>query len=168
MKRTALKTTTASLLAISLIQPFPAMAQVRALNIKSAQQSTAETRVERLFLAQSEAPTCFTDGRVDTARCDVTMLRDELESLLEFGLADVEARAPEDDLTTALTADERIGLLTAAIAEAELEAALEADEAARVEAEAAAQAEADEAARVEAEAGPDIQSATGARDRRSA
>jgi len=152
MTRRTLRTTTASILAISLIQPFPAMAQIRALNVNTSQQSSVITGQERLFLAQSEAPTCFTNGQVDIVRCDVEMLRAELESLLEFGLADAEVRLPEDELTAALSAEERIGLLTAAIAEAELEAALKADEAAQAEAEAAAQAEAEATAQAEAEA----------------
>jgi outer membrane protein OmpA-like peptidoglycan-associated protein len=152
MTRRTLRTTTASILAISLIQPFPAMAQIRALNVNTSQQSSVITGQERLFLAQSEAPTCFTNGQVDIVRCDVEMLRAELDSLLEFGLADAEVRLPEDELTAALSAEERIGLLTAAIAEAELEAALKADEAAQAEAEAAAQAEAEATAQAEAEA----------------
>ena len=143
MTRRTLRATTASILVISLIQPFPAMSQVRALNVSSSQQSGEVNGVERLLLAQSEAPTCFTDGQVDTGRCDVEMMRAELESLLEFGLADAEVRPPEDELTAALSAEERIGLLTAAIAEAELEAALQANDAAQDEAEAAAQAEAE-------------------------
>ena len=152
MTRRTLRATTASILVISLIQPFPAMSQVRALNVSSSQQSGEVNGVERLLLAQSEAPTCFTDGQVDTGRCDVEMMRAELESLLEFGLADAEVRPPEDELTAALSAEERIGLLTAAIAEAELEAALQANDAAQDEAEAAAQAEAEAAAQAEAEA----------------
>ncbi|MFU8882034.1 MAG: hypothetical protein ACNA7Q_06670, partial [Rhodobacterales bacterium] len=123
MTRRPLKTTTASLLMISLIQPFPAMAQVRALNVSPAQQSSANHRDTQVILAQTAAPTCFTNGEVDTARCDIEMLRAELEALLNDGLAAPEDRAPEDDQTAALTMEERIGLLIAAIETAEREAA---------------------------------------------
>ena len=149
MTRRALKTTTASILALSLIQPYPAMAQIRAVNPQIAQHSSAQTGAERLFLAQAEVPTCFTNGEVDTARCDIDMLRAELEALLQNGLA--EDRPAEDEATAALSADERIGLLSAAIEGAEREAAIEAERIAAAEAEATAAAEAEAAARAEAE-----------------
>ena len=149
MTRRALKTTTASILALSLIQPYPAMAQIRAVNPQIAQHSSAQTGTERLFLAQAEVPTCFTNGEVDTARCDIDMLRAELEALLQNGLA--EDRPAEDEATAALSADERIGLLSAAIEGAEREAAIEAERIAATEAEATAAAEAEAAARAEAE-----------------
>ncbi len=149
MTRRALKTTTASILALSLIQPYPAMAQIRAVNPQIAQHSSAQTGTERLFLAQAEVPTCFTNGEVDTARCDIDMLRAELEALLQNGLA--EDRPAEDEATAALSADERIGLLSAAIEGAEREAAIEAERIAAAEAEATAAAEAEAAARAEAE-----------------
>ncbi len=157
MTRRTLKTTTASLLVFSLIQPFPAMAQVRALNVNSAQQSSAKQGDERVILAQSAAPTCFTNGEIDTARCDIGMLRAELEALLNNGLPAPEDRAPEDDQTAALTAEERIGLLSAAIETAEREAAAQQEQAAaEAEAEAAAQAE---AAQAEAEAAAQAEAA---------
>ncbi|MFN7004662.1 MAG: hypothetical protein ACK4NW_14665, partial [Roseinatronobacter sp.] len=82
MTRRSLKTTTASLLVISLIQPFPVMAQVRALNPSSTQQSDVKSGEARIILAQATQQSCFTNGAVDTARCDVEMLRAELEMLL--------------------------------------------------------------------------------------
>ncbi|MDD9707701.1 OmpA family protein [Seohaeicola sp. SP36] len=151
MTRRTLKTTTASILALSLIQPYPAMAQLRALNPQAAQHSSANTGSERIFLAQAEDATCFTDGEVDTARCDIDMMRAELEALLENGLPDAADRPAEDELTAALTAEERIGLLSAAIEDAEREASLEAETVANAEAEATVAAEAEAAARAEAE-----------------
>jgi outer membrane protein OmpA-like peptidoglycan-associated protein len=151
MTRRTLKTTTASILALSLIQPYPAMAQLRALNPQAAQHSSAGTGSERIFLAQTEDATCFTDGEVDTARCDIDMMRAELEALLENGLPDAADRPAEDELTAALTAEERIGLLSAAIEDAEREASLEAEAVANAEAEATVAAEAEAAARAEAE-----------------
>jgi len=151
MTRRTLKTTTASILALSLIQPYPAMAQLRALNPQAAQHSSANTGSERIFLAQAEDSTCFTDGEVDTARCDIDMMRAELEALLENGLPDAADRPAEDELTAALTAEERIGLLSAAIEDAEREASLEAETVANAEAEATVAAEAEAAARAEAE-----------------
>ena len=151
MTRRTLKTTTASILALSLIQPYPAMAQLRALNPQAAQHSSVSTGSERIFLAQAEDATCFTDGEVDTARCDIDMMRAELEALLENGLPDAADRPAEDELTAALTAEERIGLLSAAIEDAEREASLEAETVANAEAEATVAAEAEAAARAEAE-----------------
>ena len=151
MTRRTLKTTTASILALSLIQPYPAMAQFRALNPQAAQHSSVSTGSERIFLAQAEDATCFTDGEVDTARCDIDMMRAELEALLENGLPDAADRPAEDELTAALTAEERIGLLSAAIEDAEREASLEAETVANAEAEATVAAEAEAAARAEAE-----------------
>lgn len=151
MTRRTLKTTTASILALSLIQPYPAMAQLRALNPQAAQHSSATTGSERIFLAQAEDATCFTDGEVDTARCDIDMMRAELEALLENGLPDAADRPAEDELTAALTAEERIGLLSAAIEDAEREASLEAETVANAEVEATVAAEAEAAARAEAE-----------------
>lgn len=128
MTRRSLKTTTASLLVISLIQPFPAMAQVRALNPSSAQQSDVKSGEARVILAQAGERSCFTDGKVDTARCDVNMLRAELELLLSDGsMGDID-NADEDEATAALTTEERIGLLSAAIDDAEVEAAIEPSE----------------------------------------
>jgi outer membrane protein OmpA-like peptidoglycan-associated protein len=172
MTRRTLKTTTASLLALSLIQPYPAMAQLRALTPQVTQHSSADAGMERLFLAQAEAEaeatSCFTEGAVDTERCDIEMLRAELEALLANGLPDAADRPAEDELTAALTAEERIGLLTAAIETAEREAsaegtdpvagdadATEVDPA--VQADAAAEAEA--AARAAAEAAGQAQAA---------
>ena len=151
MTRRTLKTTTASILALSLIQPYPAMAQLRALNPQAAQHSSVSTGSERIFLAQAEDATCFTDGEVDTARCESDMMRAELEALLENGLPDAADRPAEDELTAALTAEERIGLLSAAIEDAEREASLEAETVANAEAEATVAAEAEAAARAEAE-----------------
>ena len=151
MTRRTLKTTTASILALSLIQPYPAMAQLRALNPQAAQHSSVSTGSERIFLAQAEDATCFTDGEVDTARCDIDMMRAELEALLENGLPDAADRPAEDELPAALTAEERIGLLSAAIEDAEREASLEAETVANAEAEATVAAEAEAAARAEAE-----------------
>lgn len=128
MTRRSLKTTTASLLVISLIQPFPAMAQVRALNPSSAQQSDVKSGEARVILAQAGERSCFTDGKVDTARCDINMLRAELELLLSDGsMGDID-NADEDEATAALTTEERIGLLSAAIDDAEVEAAIEPSE----------------------------------------
>lgn len=128
MTRRSLKTTTASLLVISLIQPFPAMAQVRALNPSSAQQSDVKSGEARVILAQAGERSCFTDGKVDTARCDINMLRAELELLLSDGsMGDID-NADEDEATAALTTEERIGLLSAAINDAEVEAAIEPSE----------------------------------------
>ena len=152
MTRRTLKTTTASILALSLIQPYPAMAQIRAVTPQAAQHSSAKLGSEQLFLAQTEGSTCFTNGEVDTARCDIDMLRAELEGLLQDGLPDAADRPAEDELTAALSAEERIGLLSAAIEEAEREASLATDQVAAAEAEATAAAEAEAAARAEAEA----------------
>ncbi len=124
MTRRSLKTTTASLLVISLIQPFPVMAQVRALNPSSAQQSDANSGNARIILAQAAQKSCFTDGEVDTERCDVEMLRAELEMLLADGSMGEIDTAGEDEATAALSAEERIGLLSAAIEDAELEASV--------------------------------------------
>jgi outer membrane protein OmpA-like peptidoglycan-associated protein len=172
MTRRTLKTTTASLLALSLIQPYPAMAQLRALTPQVTQHSSADAGRERLFLAQAEAEaettSCFTEGAVDTERCDIEMLRAELEALLANGLPDAADRPAEDELTAALTAEERIGLLTAAIETAEREASAEgtgtvagdADATAvdpAVQADAAAEAEA--AARAAAEVAGQAQAA---------
>ncbi|MGR3703340.1 MAG: OmpA family protein [Paracoccaceae bacterium] len=151
MTRRTLKTTTASILALSLIQPYPAMAQIRAVTPQAAQHSSAKPGSEQLFLAQVEVSTCFTNGEVDTARCDIDMLRAELEGLLQDGLPDAADRPAEDELTTALSAEERIGLLSAAIEEAEREASLATEQVAAAEAEATAAAEAEAAARAEAE-----------------
>ncbi len=97
--------------------------------------------------------TCFTDGQVDMGRCDIGMLRAELEALMLNGLAEAADRPAEDPATAALTLEDRIGLLSAAIENAEREAAAaEAERVAQAEAEAAAQAEADKAAQAEAEA----------------
>ena len=152
MTRRTLKTTTASILALSLIQPYPAMAQIRAVTPQAAQHSSAKLGSEQLFLAQAEVSTCFTNGEVDAARCDIDMLRAELEGLLQNGLPDAADRPAEDELTAALSAEERIGLLSAAIEEAEREASLATDQVAAAEAEATAAAEAEAAARAEAEA----------------
>ncbi|MFP5508960.1 MAG: OmpA family protein [Alphaproteobacteria bacterium] len=151
MTRRTLKTTTASILALSLIQPYPAMAQIRAVTPQAAQHSSAKPGSEQLFLAQAEVSTCFTNGEVDTARCDIDMLRAELEGLLQDGLPDPADRPAEDELTAALSAEERIGLLSAAIEEAEREASLATEQVAAAEAEATAAAEAEAAARAEAE-----------------
>ncbi|MDX1822945.1 MAG: OmpA family protein [Paracoccaceae bacterium] len=151
MTRRTLKTTTASILALSLIQPYPAMAQIRAVTPQAAQHSSAKPGSEQLFLAQAEVSTCFTNGEVDTARCDIDMLRAELEGLLQDGLPDAADRPAEDELTAALSAEERIGLLSAAIEEAEREASLATEQVAAAEAEATAAAEAEAAARAEAE-----------------
>ena len=124
MTRRSLKATTASLLVISLIQPFPVMAQVRALNPSSAQQSDAKSGEARIILAQAAQQSCFTNGEVDTARCDVDMLRAELEMLLADGSMGEIDTANEDEATAALTVEERIGLLSAAIEDAELEASV--------------------------------------------
>lgn len=124
MTRRSLKATTASLLVISLIQPFPVMAQVRALNPSSAQQSDAKSGEARIILAQAAQQSCFTNGEVDTARCDVDMLRAELEMLLADGSVGEIDTANEDEATAALTVEERIGLLSAAIEDAELEASV--------------------------------------------
>jgi len=153
MTRRALKTTTASLLAISLIQPYPAMAQIRALDTHFAQQKSVMTAADRIYLAQMTGETCFAAGQVDMERCDIGMLRAELEALLQNGLAEAADRPAEDPATAALTLEDRIGLLSAAIEAAEREAAAaEADRLAQAEAEAAAQAEADQAAQAEAAA----------------
>lgn len=146
MTRRSLKATTASLLVISLIQPFPVMAQVRALNPSSAQQSDAKSGEARIILAQAAQQSCFTNGEVDTARCDVDMLRAELEMLLADGSMGEIDTANEDEATAALTVEERIGLLSAAIEDAELEAAAPPEEAPAEEApaEAAQMAQADE------------------------
>jgi outer membrane protein OmpA-like peptidoglycan-associated protein len=170
MTRRALKTTTASLLAISLIQPFPAMAQFRTPTPQVTQHSSADAGEARLYLAQAEAEetSCFTDGKVDTARCDIDMLRAALETLLANGLPDAADRPAEDELTSALSADERIGLLSAAIETAEREASVEGTPTVAadadvtetdpaVQAEAAAEAEA--AARAAAEAAGGAQAA---------
>lgn len=169
MTRRALKTTTASLLAISLIQPYPAMAQIRALSPEMAQQSSVDTASERLFLAQAQAEaevtSCFSEGEVDTERCDIEMLRAELELLLTNGLPDAADRPAEDELTSALSVEERIGLLSAAIENAEREASVEgtATVAADAEADPAAQAQAaaeeEAAARAAAEAAGQAQAA---------
>ncbi|OZB18131.1 MAG: hypothetical protein B7X55_05345 [Rhodobacterales bacterium 34-62-10] len=169
MTRRALKTTTASLLAISLIQPYPAMAQIRALTPHSAHQSSVNTESERLFLAQTQAEaevtSCFSEGEVDTERCDIDMLRAELELLLTNGLPDAADRSAEDELTSALSVEERIGLLSAAIENAEREASVEgtATVAATAEvdpaAEAQAAAEAEAAARAAAEEAGQAQAA---------
>ena len=151
MTRRTLKTTTASILALSLIQPYPAMAQIRAVTPQAAQHSSAKLGSEQLFLAQAEVSTCFTNGEVDTARCDIDMLRAELEGLLQDGLPDAADRPAEDELTAALSAEERIGLLSAAIEEAEREASLATEQVAAAEEEATAAAEAEAAARAEAE-----------------
>jgi outer membrane protein OmpA-like peptidoglycan-associated protein len=79
------------------------------------------------------------------------MLRAELEGLLQDGLPDAADRPAEDELTAALSAEERIGLLSAAIEEAEREASLATEQVAAAEAEATAAAEAEAAARAEAE-----------------
>ncbi|MFU8863822.1 MAG: OmpA family protein [Rhodobacterales bacterium] len=159
MTRRSLKTTTASLLVISLIQPFPVMAQVRALNPSSAQQSDAKSGEARIILAQAEQQSCFTNGEVDTARCDVDMLRAELERLLADGSMGEIDTAGEDEATAALTVEERIGLLSAAIEDAELEASVAPADDAPADAEQIAQAdeeltdaEAAAAAQAEAEA----------------
>jgi outer membrane protein OmpA-like peptidoglycan-associated protein len=150
MTRNLLKTTTASILAISLIQPYPAMAQIRALNLNASQHSGAKSGNETIFLAQAAAASCFVNGQVDTAACDIGQLRSALETLLRDGLA--EDRDPEDDATAALTLEDRIGLLSAAIETAEREAAeAESARVAEAEAAAAAAAEAEAAARAEAE-----------------
>lgn len=153
MTRNLLKTTTASIIAISLIQPYPAMAQIRALNLNTPQQSGVDLGNGAIIRAQAEV-SCFTDGQVDTSRCDIGQLRAALETLLRDGLT--EDRAPEDDATAALTLEDRIVLLSAAIESAEREAAAEAARVAEAEAEAEAEAqaaaEAEAAARAEAEA----------------
>ena len=155
MTRRTLKTTTASILVISLIQPFPAYSQIRAMNANIAQQKIANPAGERIYLAQAVQETCFTEGQIDLGRCDIGMLRAELEGLLQNGLAEAADRPAEDPATAALTLEDRIGLLSAAIEAAEREAAAaEAERVAQAEAEAAAasQAEAEAAAKAEAEA----------------
>ncbi|OAN68714.1 hypothetical protein A8B83_17590 [Rhodobacteraceae bacterium EhC02] len=153
MTSRALKSTTASILAISLLQPYPAMAQIRALDTHFAQHKSAPGGDSRIYLAQMTAETCFVAGQVDLERCDIGMLRAELDGLMQNGLAEAADRPAEDPATAALTLEDRIGLLSAAIEAAEREAAAaEADRLAQAEAEAAAQAEADKAAQAEAEA----------------
>lgn len=159
MTRRSLKATTASLLVISLIQPFPAVAQIRALNPSSAQQSDAKSGEARIILAQAAQQSCFTNGEVDTARCDIDMLRAELERLLADGAMGEVDTAGEDEATAALTVEERIGLLSAAIEDAELEASVAPADDAPSDAEQMAQidedltdAEAEAAAQAEAEA----------------
>jgi outer membrane protein OmpA-like peptidoglycan-associated protein len=153
MTSRALKSTTASILAISLLQPYPAMAQIRALDTRFAQHKAVPGGDSRIYLAQMTAETCFVAGQVDLERCDIGMLRAELDGLMQNGLAEAADRPAEDPATAALTLEDRIGLLSAAIEAAEREAAAaEADRLAQAEAEAAAQAEADKAAQAEAEA----------------
>ena len=153
MTNRALKTTTASILAISLIQPYPALSQIRAPQAHMSQHKSASMADSRIYLAQMTGETCFADGQVDMGRCDIGMLRAELEALMLNGLAEAADRPAEDPATAALTLEDRIGLLSAAIENAEREAAAaEAERVAQAEAEAAAQAEADKAAQAEAEA----------------
>src|SRR5690554_7854801 len=112
MTRRTLKSTTAGLLVISLLQPVPAMAQIRA---PQAVPSLGEGERLHRVQALAENETCFTAGAVDMERCDITMMRAELEALMQNGLPDPAERGVEDDETAALTVEERIALLIAAI-----------------------------------------------------